>query len=78
MDGTSRINIQIGCKVKIVEKQNQKSGILSEGIVKDILTNSSNHPHGIKVRLDNGLVGRVKEIINEWFSNNRWSSWNAR
>ena len=65
MDGTIRENIKIGTKVKIVEKQNQKSGILSDGVVKDILTNSSNHPHGIKVRLDNGLVGRVKVIINE-------------
>ena len=65
MDGTNWVNVKIGCRVKIVEKQNQKTGILSEGIVKDILTNSSNHPHGIKVRLDNGLVGRVKEIINE-------------
>ncbi len=64
MDGTIRENIKIGTKVKIVEKQNQKSGILSDGVVKDILTNSSNHPHGIKVRLDNGLVGRVKVIIN--------------
>lgn len=65
MDGTNRSNIKIGSKVKIVEKQNQRSEILSEGIVKDILTNSSNHPHGIKVRLDNGLVGRVKVILNE-------------
>lgn len=65
MGGTIRENIKIGKKVKIVEKQNQKSGILSEGVVKDILTNASNHPHGIKVRLDNGLVGRVKEIIHE-------------
>lgn len=64
MDGTVLKNIKIGTKVKIVEKQNQKSGILSDGVVKDILTNSSNHPHGIKVRLDNGLVGRVKVIIN--------------
>lgn len=78
MEGTNRMNIKIESKVKIVEKQNQKSGILSEGIVKDILTKSSNHPHGIKVRLDNGLVGRVKEIVNEWFSNNRRSKWYAR
>ena len=78
MDGTNRANIKIGSNVKIVEKQNQKTNILSQGIVKDILTNSSNHPHGIKVRLDNGLVGRVKEIINEWFSNNRSSTWYVR
>lgn len=78
MDGTNRTNIKIGSKVKIVEKQNQQTGVLSQGTVKDILTNSSNHPHGIKVRLDNGLVGRVKEIINEWFSINRRSSCYAR
>lgn len=65
MDGTILKSIKIGSKVKIVEKQNQKSGDLSEGVVKDILTKSSNHPHGIKVRLDNGLVGRVKVIVNE-------------
>ncbi len=65
MDGTIRENIKIGSKVKIVEKQNQRSGELSEGVVQDILTKSSNHPHGIKVKLDNGLVGRVKVIINE-------------
>lgn len=78
MDGTNRSNIKIGSKVKIVEKQNQRTGALSEGIVKDILTNSSNHPHGIKVRLDSGLVGRVKEVINEWLSNNRRSTSYAR
>lgn len=78
MDGTIRENIKIGSKVKIVEKQNQRSGELSEGVVQDILTKSSNHPHGIKVKLDNGLVGRVKVIINEWISNNRRSARNAR
>lgn len=78
MDGTIRENIKIGSKVKIVEKQNQRSGELSEGVVQDILTKSSNHPHGIKVKLDNGLVGRVKVIINEWISNNRRSTRNAR
>jgi uncharacterized repeat protein (TIGR03833 family) len=65
MEGTILKDIKIGSKVKIAEKQNQKNGILSEGIVKDILTNSSSHPHGIKVRLENGLVGRVKVIVNE-------------
>lgn len=65
MDGTNRVDVKIGSKVKVVEKQNQKTGILSEGVVMNILTKSSNHPHGIKVRLDNGLVGRVKVIINE-------------
>lgn len=78
MGGTIRENIKIGSKVKIVEKQNQRSGELSEGVVQDILTKSSNHPHGIKVKLDNGLVGRVKVIINEWISNNRRSARNAR
>ncbi len=61
MDG-KRLNIKQGLRVKIVLKQNQKSGKLTEGVVKDILTNSPSHPHGIKVRLTNGDVGRVKEI----------------
>ena len=50
-------------KVRVVEKQNQRSGKLTEGIVQRILTNSLHHPHGIKVMLDNGIVGRVKEIV---------------
>jgi len=50
-------------KVRVVEKQNQRTGQLTEGIVKQILTKSPTHPHGIKVMLDNGIVGRVKEII---------------
>lgn len=62
MDGKKRLNIRQGLKVKIVLKQDQKSGKLTEGVVKDILTNSSSHPHGIKVRLASGDVGRVKEI----------------
>ena len=62
MNGNLRDSIKIGGKVKIVEKQNQRSGSLTEGIVKDILTNSKTHPHGIKVRLEDGKVGRVKEI----------------
>lgn len=62
MDGTQRESIKAGLKVSIVLKKDQKSGQLTEGIVKDILTNSSYHPHGIKVRLENGEVGRVKEI----------------
>ena len=61
MDG-KRLNIKQGLRVKIILKQNQKSGELTEGVVKDILTNSPSHPHGIKVRLTNGDVGRVKEI----------------
>lgn len=65
MDGTNRLDIKIGSSVKIVEKQNQKTGILTGGTVQDILTNSKNHPHGIKVRLENGVVGRVKEVVND-------------
>lgn len=63
MDGTSRSNIQAGKKVLIVLKEDQRTGKTTEGTVKDILTNSSSHPHGIKVRLTSGLVGRVvKEL----------------
>jgi uncharacterized repeat protein (TIGR03833 family) len=63
MDGLTRSAIQPGMKVRVVEKQNQRTGQLTEGIVKQILTKSPTHPHGIKVLLDNGVVGRVKEII---------------
>ncbi len=63
MDGKKRNNIKAGLEVQIVLKQDQRSGKLTQGLVKDILTNSSNHPHGIKVRLVSGLVGRVKEIL---------------
>ena len=56
--------IKPGINVKVVQKQDQKSGKLTEGVVKNILTNSATHPHGIKVRLESGIVGRVKEIIN--------------
>jgi uncharacterized repeat protein (TIGR03833 family) len=63
LDGKTRSNIKPGSRVKVVQKQDQRSGKLTEGIVKDLLTNSSTHPHGIKVRLENGIVGRVKEII---------------
>ncbi|MFO7444865.1 MAG: YwbE family protein [Ignavibacteriaceae bacterium] len=65
MDGTKRINIKAGLHVAIVQKEDQRSGTLTEGFVKNILTNSTNHPHGIKVRLETGEVGRVKEILNE-------------
>jgi len=61
MDGTKRKNIEVGMKVKVVQKQDQRSGKLTEGIVSKILTNSQTHPHGIKVMLENGVVGRVKE-----------------
>lgn len=63
MDGTERKNIKPGLRVKIVQKQHQRTGQLTEGIVKDILTNSQIHHRGIKVRLDNGIVGRVQEIL---------------
>ncbi len=63
MDATRRANIKPGLHVAIVLKEDQRSGNLTEGIVKDILTNSPVHPHGIKVRLEDGQVGRVKEII---------------
>lgn len=62
MDGRERKNIRSGISVAIVLKQDQRSGKLTEGIVCDILTNSPTHPHGIKVRLMSGEVGRVKEI----------------
>jgi uncharacterized repeat protein (TIGR03833 family) len=63
MDGKIRSDIRPGLRVSIVLKKNQKTGKLSEGIVKNILTNSPSHPHGIKVRLESGEVGRVKEIF---------------
>lgn len=63
MDGKKRDNIKQGIRVQIVQKQDQRTGNLTEGIVKDILTNSSSHPHGIKVRLENGIVGRVQKIL---------------
>jgi uncharacterized repeat protein (TIGR03833 family) len=65
MNGQSRANIKLGMTVLIVLKQDQRTGKLTRGVVKDILTKSSNHPHGIKVRLSDGQVGRVKEILEE-------------
>jgi uncharacterized repeat protein (TIGR03833 family) len=62
MSGIDRVNIKPGLRVLVVLKADQRSGRLTEGIVKDILTRSAVHPHGIKVRLESGLVGRVKEI----------------
>lgn len=62
MDSTQRSNIKIGGTVMVVKKQDQRSGNLTEGIVARILTKSPNHHHGIKVMLENGVVGRVKEI----------------
>jgi uncharacterized repeat protein (TIGR03833 family) len=66
MNGTNRANIKPGDRVSIVQKQDQRSGNRTEGIVKDLLTKSPTHPHGIKVRLENGIVGRVKEVLGEW------------
>jgi uncharacterized repeat protein (TIGR03833 family) len=62
MDGTKRSNVVIGATVMVVQKQDQRSGKLTEGIVKKLLTNSPEHHHGIKVMLESGIVGRVKEI----------------
>ncbi len=62
MNGKNRNDIKPGTSVKIVLKADQRTGKLTSGIVKDILTNSLTHPHGIKVRLEDGQVGRVQEI----------------
>ncbi|MFS0820468.1 YwbE family protein [Bacillus timonensis] len=63
MNGQNRADITPGTQVQIVLKKDQRTGILTKGTVKDILTKSSFHPHGIKVRLEDGQVGRVKEIL---------------
>lgn len=63
MDGQNREQIKIGLEVEVVLKADQKTGTLTSGIVAEILTNSSFHPHGIKVRLEDGQVGRVQNII---------------
>ena len=65
MNGRNRVDIKLGARVRVVQKQDQRSGKLTEGIVKDILTKSPTHPHGIKVRLVGGIVGRVKEVFPE-------------
>lgn len=65
MNGNTRTSLQVGMTVLVVQKQDQRTGKLTKGIVKDILTKSPNHPHGIKVRLQSGEVGRVKEIVLE-------------
>ncbi|MDX8335652.1 YwbE family protein [Candidatus Cetobacterium colombiensis] len=62
MNGKNRNDVKPGIKVMVVKKEDQRTGKLTEGVVKDILTNSSFHPHGIKVRLQDGTVGRVQEI----------------
>jgi uncharacterized repeat protein (TIGR03833 family) len=63
MDGQDRENVKPGSEVEIVLKQDQASGKLTRGVVKDILTNSRFHPHGIKVRLESGEVGRVQNVL---------------
>lgn len=65
MDARKRADIKPGARVQVVQKQDQRSGKLTEGTVQDILTHSATHPHGIKVRLASGVVGRVKEIVPE-------------
>jgi uncharacterized repeat protein (TIGR03833 family) len=63
VSGQNRQDVQVGARVRIVEKQNQPTGITTEGVVGQLLTKSAFHPHGIKVRLTSGQVGRVKEIL---------------
>ncbi len=65
MNGNTRTSLKPGMTVLVVQKQDQRTGKLTKGIIKDILTKSPNHPHGIKVRLQSGEVGRVKEIVLE-------------
>ena len=65
MRNINRSEIQVGARVRVVQKQDQRTGKLTEGIVKNLLTKSTTHPHGIKVRLTNGIVGRVKEILKD-------------
>ncbi|MBN27914.1 MAG: hypothetical protein CL578_23115 [Alteromonadaceae bacterium] len=64
MDGTKRANVKVGAEVSVVLKEHQRSGTLTQGIVEKLLTNSPTHPHGIKVRLEDGQVGRVKVVHN--------------
>ena len=63
MNETQRASITVGVTVAIVLKEDQRSGTLTEGVVMNILTKSSHHPHGIKVRLEDGQVGRVKKVL---------------
>jgi uncharacterized repeat protein (TIGR03833 family) len=65
MNGQNRKDVRPGLRVRVVLKQDQRTGKLTEGVVKDILTNSQFHPHGIKVRLADGQVGRVQEILED-------------
>lgn len=63
MDGTIRSNIEVGSEVEVVQKHHQRTGELTKGVVKRILTSSPNHHHGIKVMLEDGIVGRVKKVL---------------
>jgi uncharacterized repeat protein (TIGR03833 family) len=65
MLGEKRADIKPGLSVRVVKKEDQRTGRLTEGVVRDILTKSPTHPHGIKVRLESGIVGRVKEILSQ-------------
>jgi uncharacterized repeat protein (TIGR03833 family) len=65
MNPPNRAQLRPGLEVEIVQKQDQRSGRLTRGVVKDILTKSGSHPHGIKVRLESGEVGRVKGVVGE-------------
>jgi uncharacterized repeat protein (TIGR03833 family) len=68
LSGNNRETIKIGSIVRVIKKSDQKTGKISEGIVKEVLTKSKFHPHGIKVILEDGIIGRVKEVVN--ISNN--------
>jgi uncharacterized repeat protein (TIGR03833 family) len=65
LSGNIRSDIKPGMRVKVVQKQDQRTGKLTEGVVQDLLTKSPSHPHGIKVRLEGGVVGRVKEVVKD-------------
>lgn len=65
MNGNNRSDIKVGMQVKVVQKSDQRTGKVTDGIVADILTKSGTHPHGIKVRLESGIVGRVKGTISD-------------
>lgn len=65
MEGSKRNLIKSGIRVSVIQKQDQRTGKTTEGVVRDILTKSATHPHGIKVRLESGVIGRVKEIFTE-------------
>jgi uncharacterized repeat protein (TIGR03833 family) len=64
LSGNNRETIKIGSIVRVIKKSDQKTGKISEGIVKEVLTKSKFHPHGIKVILEDGIIGRVKEVVN--------------